>query len=638
MALNTQLSYVTYTGNGVTTVYDANFPILRKEHIVVSGTRADGVLFTYTLGREYQATLHFDASNEPVSATITLTTPLAVGWIMTIARLVPMVQETSFDDQGGMSAEAVEAALDYLTMIVQQIDRNTYAGNAEMQFIKDQYLQQIAALKNSKADKAEVAAALGTKIGAGYVDAFVNALQKQINTLNGKIPVEFDLQEEIEQRRAGDEALQTNIDRVERKADDVVALAEQSWQAAAAARAAADAAEAFARAAQEAADVAVADSQSAVRVATAAEAAVLGKLDRSGDTMTGPLLTPQLRIPETGSIEFLASTAERVARILLNGISGLSRIDTDSLGNVWYHSPSSSYFALSNALKFRVEPVGCAVTGRLLFDQAADHIHFPATSIPYHDKILLGGPNSLTTIRVHTATNGIANTQFLSDGHIGFFTGGATGLVHRLTLDKSGNTLSGGLYLDPGTIDFKDTTAGPRINLWGKDFGIGIGTNTVMVYTPPAGAFTVVCGGVEAFRVNNTGLYFKGLNIVQTIDALSARIAELESRAGIVRAATMKAPIAPVIMDASHKSMEEIALSGEIDGAVRSETPAYVCCFDASASYRLNPTGTYHLPTCGYAGENRESLTLDAIRETRPDAKPCSRCNPPALQEGDTND
>ena len=48
--------------------------------------------------------------------------------------------------------------------------------------------------------------------------------------------------------------------------------------------------------------------------------------------------------------------------------------------------------------------------------------------------------------------------------------------------------------------------------------------------------------------------------------------------------------------------------------------------------YRISSSGVYHLPTCSYAGDNGEALTLASIRSSRPDAKACLRCNPPAVE------
>lgn len=47
--------------------------------------------------------------------------------------------------------------------------------------------------------------------------------------------------------------------------------------------------------------------------------------------------------------------------------------------------------------------------------------------------------------------------------------------------------------------------------------------------------------------------------------------------------------------------------------------------------YCLNPSGTYHRAECASASESGMLLTLTALTGSRPDAKPCSRCNPPAL-------
>lgn len=42
--------------------------------------------------------------------------------------------------------------------------------------------------------------------------------------------------------------------------------------------------------------------------------------------------------------------------------------------------------------------------------------------------------------------------------------------------------------------------------------------------------------------------------------------------------------------------------------------------------YSLSSTGVYHLPSCTYANGNQ--LTLEQLLAQRPDARPCTRCNP----------
>lgn len=53
--------------------------------------------------------------------------------------------------------------------------------------------------------------------------------------------------------------------------------------------------------------------------------------------------------------------------------------------------------------------------------------------------------------------------------------------------------------------------------------------------------------------------------------------------------------------------------------------------------YSYSASGTYHLPSCGYASENGEALTLADIAARNPSAKACGRCKPPALIAEGTN-
>lgn len=121
MAISNTQSSVTYVGNGAVAVYGAPFPVLRPEHLSVHGVTDANVPFAYQLGVHYSVTINNDAGGGPVSATVNLFTVLSYNWTMTIDRIVPIVQESIFDNQAGMSPKIVEKQLDYLVMICQQL-------------------------------------------------------------------------------------------------------------------------------------------------------------------------------------------------------------------------------------------------------------------------------------------------------------------------------------------------------------------------------------------------------------------------------------------------------------------------------------------------------------------------------------
>ncbi|WP_338235151.1 hypothetical protein [Providencia rettgeri] len=118
MTVSTEISSNEYTGNGLTTDFDYKFRIFKAEHLSVTTSDADGDnVVTLRLGTDYTVT----GANKSAGGKVILTKPLASGHKISIARDIPIKQETSFRNQSKFLAETHEDAFDYLTMIVQRI-------------------------------------------------------------------------------------------------------------------------------------------------------------------------------------------------------------------------------------------------------------------------------------------------------------------------------------------------------------------------------------------------------------------------------------------------------------------------------------------------------------------------------------
>lgn len=118
MTVSTEISSNEYTGNGVTTDFDYKFRIFKANQLSVIASDADGDnVVTLRLGTDYTVT----GANKSTGGKVILTKPLANGHKISIARDIPITQETSFRNQGKFLAETHEDAFDYLTMIVQRI-------------------------------------------------------------------------------------------------------------------------------------------------------------------------------------------------------------------------------------------------------------------------------------------------------------------------------------------------------------------------------------------------------------------------------------------------------------------------------------------------------------------------------------
>ncbi|EPL6453027.1 hypothetical protein N0G65_000128 [Providencia rettgeri] len=118
MTVSTEISSNEYTGNGVTTDFDYKFRIFKENQLSVITSDADGDnVVTLRLGTDYTVT----GANKSAGGKVILTRPLANGHKISIARDIPITQETSFRNQSMFFAETHEDAFDYLTMLMQRL-------------------------------------------------------------------------------------------------------------------------------------------------------------------------------------------------------------------------------------------------------------------------------------------------------------------------------------------------------------------------------------------------------------------------------------------------------------------------------------------------------------------------------------
>jgi len=106
-----------YAGNGVTDEFSFPYKFNADADLVVVLTNAVGQETVQTLTTHYTVA----GAGNPAGGTVTMLTPPATGETLTIYRQVDNVQETDLSNQGAYFLETLENALDYLTMITQQI-------------------------------------------------------------------------------------------------------------------------------------------------------------------------------------------------------------------------------------------------------------------------------------------------------------------------------------------------------------------------------------------------------------------------------------------------------------------------------------------------------------------------------------
>ncbi|MFY7118250.1 right-handed parallel beta-helix repeat-containing protein [Enterobacter cloacae complex sp. SHL021] len=116
MTVSTVVDHNDYTGNGVTTSFPYTFRIFKKTDLAVSVVDLDENITVMVLDTDYTVTNAggYNGGN------VVLTTPLANGWQISIARELEPTQETDLRNQGKFFAEVHEDAFDKLTMLIQQ--------------------------------------------------------------------------------------------------------------------------------------------------------------------------------------------------------------------------------------------------------------------------------------------------------------------------------------------------------------------------------------------------------------------------------------------------------------------------------------------------------------------------------------
>lgn len=117
MTVSTVVDHNDYTGNGVTTSFPYTFRIFKKTDLTVSVIDLSENITVLVLDTDYTVT-NAGGFN---GGSVVLTSPLANGWQISIARELEPTQETDLRNQGKFFAEVHEDAFDKLTMLIQQV-------------------------------------------------------------------------------------------------------------------------------------------------------------------------------------------------------------------------------------------------------------------------------------------------------------------------------------------------------------------------------------------------------------------------------------------------------------------------------------------------------------------------------------
>lgn len=108
---------VTYIGNGATTDFSFSFDVPNEDDLLVVkqtiATLAEEIL---VLDTDYSVDLNTGEVTYPL-----IGSPLSSSFALVLTRVAPYEQETSFSTQGNFSPTSLEDALDYVTLLVQQV-------------------------------------------------------------------------------------------------------------------------------------------------------------------------------------------------------------------------------------------------------------------------------------------------------------------------------------------------------------------------------------------------------------------------------------------------------------------------------------------------------------------------------------
>lgn len=116
MTVSTEVDHNEYTGNGVTTSFPYTFRIFHKSDLVVQVVDLNENITDLVLDTDYTVT----GAGGYTGGNVILTTALENGFRISIARELPVTQETDLRNQGKFFAEVHEDAFDKLTMLIQQ--------------------------------------------------------------------------------------------------------------------------------------------------------------------------------------------------------------------------------------------------------------------------------------------------------------------------------------------------------------------------------------------------------------------------------------------------------------------------------------------------------------------------------------
>lgn len=180
MTVSTTVDHNEYAGNGVTTTFPYTFRIFKKTDLSVSIVDLNDKMTILVVDTDYTVT----NAGGYEGGSVVLTSPLANGWKIAIARDVEATQETDLRNQGKFFAEVHEDAFDKLTMLIQQCFSKLRLALMRPSFIANYYDALNYYIRNLR-DPSQPSDATNKN----YVDTLAtNNLNKTLRVPEGYIP------------------------------------------------------------------------------------------------------------------------------------------------------------------------------------------------------------------------------------------------------------------------------------------------------------------------------------------------------------------------------------------------------------------------------------------------------------------
>lgn len=115
MTVSSEVNYIEYNGDGVTTTFPIPFYFILNSDISAQIADADGNITDLTYGVDYSVT----GAGSSSGGSATMNTAYASGYKILFYREPPATQETAYYENGKFPAKSHEKALDKLTMLIQ---------------------------------------------------------------------------------------------------------------------------------------------------------------------------------------------------------------------------------------------------------------------------------------------------------------------------------------------------------------------------------------------------------------------------------------------------------------------------------------------------------------------------------------